>query len=736
VKLRNAILKSVPALVFGAILLAAAPSFAHPHAPQSPPCQLGNGIQHVIYVQFDNTHFLRDYPNVPSDLEQMPHLLNFLRQNGTFDVNDHTVLISHTANGLITSVTGVYSDRNGAAVSNSFGVFAGSPPGSFISFPATFNYWTDKVNQVSSASNDTTPLMVTLDPNGNVKTMPGPWVPFTRAGCNVGGFSFANLEFESATEKLGGKTVLADVANIYGPTSTQVMEPFNNQVADFQGVAVHCAAGNSVCSTANGGIPDLLPDEPGGYTGFNGLFGAKYVAPAVGLPGGLTDLSGNVLTNADSGLVGFTGFDPLATQALGAIAEMQEGGIPVTFAYIADAHDDHVNGVPFGPGQAGYVAQLQAYDQAFAQFFTRLKNDGIDQSNTLFVFTVEEGDHFVGSAPTNPGCDGVTTPCVYPNDPTTGEELIGEIDADLNGLVAPIDSTPFSEHEDSAPTIYIIGDPTSADFDPASPDSLARGLEVAMGSLTAPDPYTGENVSTLAAMADPVEEKLLHMVTADPLRTPNFTYFGNPDFFFDFSTQPADFCADVPIDSGLICVDNGFAWNHGDIQPEIASTWLGIVGPGVNQLGQTSEFFSDHTDVRPTMMELLGLQDDYVHDGRVIVEAINKSVLPSSLKAHNSTLLDLGAAYKQIQAPFGQLCMDSLKVSTFALSSSDPTTYLTLEQDIQDWTTIRDVIAGQMKAMLEAAAFGGQAIDEGQAKSLISQAQSLISQAASVASSL
>ncbi len=71
---------------------------------------------------------------------------------------------------------------------------------------------------------------------------------------------------------------------------------------------------------------------------------------------------------------------------------MQEGGIPVTFAYIADAHDDHANDVPFGPGQAGYVAQLQAYDQAFAQFFARLKSDGIDQGNTLFVFTVEEGD--------------------------------------------------------------------------------------------------------------------------------------------------------------------------------------------------------------------------------------------------------------------------------------------------------------------------------------------------------
>ena len=46
-------------------------------------CQLNSArgnIQHVIYVQFDNTHFLRDTPNVPSDLEQMPHLLNFIRK--------------------------------------------------------------------------------------------------------------------------------------------------------------------------------------------------------------------------------------------------------------------------------------------------------------------------------------------------------------------------------------------------------------------------------------------------------------------------------------------------------------------------------------------------------------------------------------------------------------------------------------------------------------------------------
>ena len=38
-------------------------------------CVLGNRgdsrVQHVIYLQFDNTHYNRDNPNVPSDLEQM-----------------------------------------------------------------------------------------------------------------------------------------------------------------------------------------------------------------------------------------------------------------------------------------------------------------------------------------------------------------------------------------------------------------------------------------------------------------------------------------------------------------------------------------------------------------------------------------------------------------------------------------------------------------------------------------
>jgi hypothetical protein len=53
-----------------------------------------------------------------------------------------------------------------------------------------------------------------------------------------------------------------------------------------------------------------------------------------------------------------------------------------------------------GPGEADYVAELKAYDDAFAAFFARLARDGIDRRNTLFVVTVDEGDHFAGGTGT------------------------------------------------------------------------------------------------------------------------------------------------------------------------------------------------------------------------------------------------------------------------------------------------------------------------------------------------
>ncbi len=105
-------------------------------------CKLDNGIEHIVYIQFDNVHFRRDNPNVPSDLEQISNLLNFLENNGTFFTNHHTRLISHTSVDIMTSPTGVHGDKFGVPIGNNIGLFS---PNGVASFPSSFNYWRDVV---------------------------------------------------------------------------------------------------------------------------------------------------------------------------------------------------------------------------------------------------------------------------------------------------------------------------------------------------------------------------------------------------------------------------------------------------------------------------------------------------------------------------------------------------------------------------------------------------------------
>ena len=677
-------------------------------------CQLDSAkgdIKHVIYIQFDNTHFRRDNPNVPSDLEQMPNLLSFIRNNGTLLTNDHTVLISHTATGILSSLTGVYPDRMGQPVSNSFRYF--TPSGSSRT-GVSFAYWTSPLfDPAGAGQTDFTPTMI----NENGAIAPAPWVPFTRAGCDVGAVATANTILENTA---------IDIPTVFGASSPEAAEVASDPgqaFADFVGIGVHCGQDSAICATANHGRPDLLPDEPGHYDGFNGLFGAKYVNPVIKPGGPMTDLDGNVIKDA-ANHIGFPGFDGMeAGVSLAWTAQMQEAGIPITYAYISDAHDGHGTAgnihFAYGPGESGYVQQLHDYDQAFGKFFNRLAGDGINKSNTLFVFTVDEGDHFVGDAPTPAGCDGVTTACNY--------NRVGEINADLRRMIRTQfgDTTAFSVHSDDAPTVYVNGNP-------APTDALVRKLERESAGLSWTNPYTGAvQTNVTQALADPVTEKTLHMVTADPNRTPTFTLFADPDWFL-FATggpacaAPAD-CASIPART-----NQSFAWNHGDIQDEIASTWVGYVGPGVRRMGEVDSVWTDHTDVRPTMLALLGLVDDYVHDGRVVVEPLYAWAVPQSLLAHRETWLRLARAYKQLNGTYGSFSMAALAVSTRALASgsaADDGTYTFLEGQIASWTLQRNTLATAIKAQLEESAFYGQALDEQLAKSLTDQANQLIDKA-------
>jgi hypothetical protein len=172
-------------------------------------------------------------------------------------------------------------------------------------------------------------------------------------------------------------------------------------------------------------------------------------------------------------------------------------------------------------------------------------------------------------------------------------------------------------------------------------------------------------------------------------------------------------------------VSRDHAWNHGDFQQEITHTWLGMVGPGVKQ-GLTTQVFTDHTDVRPTMLSLAGLKDDYAHDGRVVFEIIEDKALPDALQDHKELLSKLAQAYKQINAPLGTLGLKTLVgISTTALKGSDAV-YAKLEDQIADITARRNAIAGRMIDILEDAAFGGEDVDVGQAQRLIDQAKDLL----------
>jgi len=256
-------------------------------------------------------------------------------------------------------------------------------------------------------------------------------------------------------------------------------------------------------------------------------------------------------------------------------------------------------------------------------------------------------------------------------------------------------------------------------------DPQTRNFERTVGGLTAINPYTSQTDVLMERMADQAAMKAMHMFTAgDPSRNATFVFFGDPDYFI----------TNFPTNTCETCINPLFAWNHGDIQREIGQTWLGLVGPGIKRQGLSFEWI-DHVDVRPTMLAVLGLSDSYLHDGRVIISAVQPAALPPSLRNHVLTLTLLGDVYKQLNAPFGLFSLSAVDVSTRALvsgSAADDSMYQTLEGRITTLTAERDALALRMKTMLDSA-LNGQAVNVPQAQVMIGQGVGLLLRAKALA---
>lgn len=762
-----------------ATLGAAAPSAAAKSAPTTSSCRLGNGVKHVVEILFDNTHYNRDNPNVLSDLEQMPALHDFITDHGTLLSNMHTPLIAHTADDSLTGYTGLYGDRHGQGLTNTYETYLSD--GSVVPH-SSFAYWTSTYGVDQFPNMPYSPKVPAA--GSPPSTPPAPWVPFTRAGCNVGDVSTANMVLENTNP---------DLANFFGADSPEVQQlnadpdSFKDQETnDYVGLGVHCAQDAPFCADAQAvkfgqttpshtAVSDSLPDEPGGYQNFQALFGSKYLTPQLAAAansgddhvanghsypvldsqGNLTDLNGVTMTDSFIHKPGFPGFGPIsASQTLAYTADMLETGVPVVYGYISDAHErkgfsqtgctnpSSSSTAAEGPADPCYKATLASYNAAFAKFFQRLSDDGIDPSNTVFMFSAEEGDHFAGanvgrtvqpSCTGDPGTSAYT--CSYAS-AAGATPLIGEQQIDIHGLLQHQlgNTTPFYD-EPQGNSVFITGNPGPT-------DPTTRQLERDFGSAQAFDTYDNATENVAQYEVDPAVEQLLHFVNADPNRTPSFTVFPKGDFFLTSGTQDTRSSVDgcpsaTPATAATACsfVSNGFAWDHGYYAPEIDNTWLGLVGPGVANKGVDGRSaaagpssadgansdpklvtqiadpgtWGDETDLRPTLLSLVGLKDDYVGDGRVLVEDLTNPPDKSGQRKYER----LAVCYKQLDASVGVFGTDLILADTAALktgSSSDDSTYDSVLGEIKSLGAARDALATKIKGDLFAAEFDNHPI--------------------------
>jgi hypothetical protein len=203
--------------------------------------------------------------------------------------------------------------------------------------------------------------------------------------------------------------------------------------------------------------------------------------------------------------------------------------------------------------------------------------------------------------------------------------------------------------------------------------------------------------------------------------------------------------------------NTGFAWDHGDYAAEINTNYAAFAGPGVKHLGldgsaategpnsagpnsgQTVVADSnnpgtwvDETDIRPTLIYLTGLKDDYEHDGRVITEILAH---PNQALAAPG-VAQLGACYKQLNSSVGQFGNFTLQAATAAIESSTggDAEYQTVTAALTGLDRTRDVHAQHIKDLLEAAAFDNAPVNgvHGQTVSC----QSLIDEAGALAKNL
>src|SRR5260370_37400477 len=137
----------------------------------------------------------------------------------------------------------------GVQISTSFRFYL---PKKKTSLGVSSAYWTAPIfDPTSSAGTDMTFNMLTADG----KNAPAPWVPFTRAGCNVGGVSTANIELENTN---------IDIPTVFGATSPEAAEVAASDPTPAQPASAASSASPSTArqAKAHSRAPPTHPPHP------------------------------------------------------------------------------------------------------------------------------------------------------------------------------------------------------------------------------------------------------------------------------------------------------------------------------------------------------------------------------------------------------------------------------------------------------------------------------------------
>jgi hypothetical protein len=119
------------------------------------------------------------------------------------------------------------------------------------------------------------------------------------------------------------------------------------------------------------------------------------------------------------------------------------------------------------------------------------------------------------------------------------------------------------------------------------------------------------------------------------------------------------------------------------------------------------------------------MKDTYLSAGRVLIEKLDEQTQNAVLKNERETFVRLARAFKQINAPVGELGLKTLAQATTAIKGDDAR-YATWLTFIGDLTTTRDALVAEIKHVLSDAVFGGKKIDGGDAQQLLRRAEQLL----------